>query len=299
MTVPPAPLTPTDITGVLTGASGLPVHARVRLAPPPQITPAALSSFLRPVRDATGAVRDYTLDHAALFADPSGAGHGAVAEFRAWRARWLLDVELGELGAMQAFTATARTLAERDGDDQPLRVLPRLQWAEDVIDSVSALILGDEVEETRQLLRAEPRTGIGILDTTRRGFVRTVAPAPDEVVLLAAGSTRVLATGGALVLDYAGGPRPSGLRSTEHQLTGWTVTGAGVVAHTTDGDVPLGGTVAERLLTWLAPGTITAELRPVPLTTVWAKVLAGLSETTAAAIDAAGSIELQAGSPAF
>ena len=294
MTVPPAPLSPGDVTGSLTGASGAPVRARVRLAPTPQITPASLAGWLLPVRDADGSLTDYTLDHAALFAAATTQAREATAEFRAWRSTWLAEVDLGEHGTVSSLLTTTAALAA--GSGTPLRALPRLDVDGGRVDPATAVVLGDDVEVARQLLRAAGGTGVGLLDVARRGFARTVAPGPDGRVLLAAEGTRIVTTPAGLRLQLGTGLRavtdagsPAG---ADYDLAGWTLTGDGVMAQTTVGDVPLAGTVAGQLLTWLAPGSVTVVLRAVPLTTVFARPLTGLAEVTDLAARHARTIEL-------
>lgn len=254
------------------------IEAVVHIAPAPSTPPAALAAYVTPV-DADGVIVDWSLKRLELLSAPSGSGREVALEFGRWRSEFVWSRTLGEVRLLERFRDFALETAAKD-DDLPL--VSGLRFPGSIIGAGDAERFEDEIELVRQRLEASPLTGYGIFADDVRGHLYTGVAfdafgRSEPFRIAAAANTEVRwEPGRGLVAAWHG---EAG--STERQET---IAAFGFDAPTTsfylerpDGSRVEIDPVVGRLLAQLAPGAPRAKVHAIPLTSVWADAIVGLS----------------------
>lgn len=252
------------------------VVAVVRHAPMPDIPPAHLGPGVVPVIDETGATKGWELRVLDALADPDGAR--MLQEFSAWRSTFETVYGLGSRSSVEAFQRRVRDLADAAGEH--VEALSTVRFGLDQIRGTRARALAADLGTARDLLVGSGGHGWGLVDTSPpvegsepvRGLVRAEAPGGGPVTEVRGAAVTVSVDG--FVLRW-----PDGCVT----LASYRLEGSSYVAVDADG---VEHTIADpygRVLSWLAPSSMSARVKRIPLTSVWAPVLAGLSSALARA----------------
>ncbi len=260
------------IGGLLAGDARRVLHASVRCGPLPSQAPPALASVAEAVTDAAGRVVEWRLGR--------DVGEEQALAFVHWRHGFVVERVLGDLGTVRSF----------------------LQWAGPRLDAsaMHVLKLGDctiaepaavgrlelQARRATELLRSTDETGLGLCTPRTRGVVRGFPVGDAPVPLLVTSSASVSAVADGVHLDAD---------DLHLVVTAWRWDGDGLSARTGDGaEIELGAGTGARLLRMLAPGTAAVEVRPTPLSRVFAPLLTFLVDVAHAAAAARAPLQVRA-----
>ncbi len=258
----------------------MPVTATVRFAPLPDIIPSAVSPFIRQLMHEEQLL-DFCFDASAALIDPL-RGPDAQQAFEAWRSSFEFVRQLGTVSAVEVFRRFVLDCAEER--EEYLGELERLDVLYDVLDSDSASILRVELELARPWLIESSRQGWGLVDTghvvtggqPRRGLAAAGIDVSGAAVLSEVGESAIRwREGDGLFLVDNG---------AEHRVQKYRLSGSGMEVQTPEGPYSPSDDGA-RALARLAPGAAAVQVRNVPVTSVFARTLAGLHEAAGQAAD--------------
>jgi len=248
-----------------------PLVARVIVGPVPDMPPAGLADFIKPVADDEGRVVDWLFNR-------DGSDAADLKAYSEWRRSWERAWELGPLTnlrtlqrivtGMEDVPRVVALLASLVARPEAARIEPS-----DVADLLTQL------EAVRAAIAGEGRVGTAIVDQTRRrrstvGFSRTWTT-PDEPELIAANTTTAIfldPTDGLVVVEQATGLR----RITDVVET--DLRGEVVVVTNRSGQTIELEAAAARPLAWIVPASLRWMVRPIPEVVVWSGLFARLPD---------------------
>ncbi len=269
-----------ELTGALSGHGSDLMRVIVYRRPPPVQPAAGLAEVVEPVRDRSGALRDWRL-RVAHRGQPIGPSEEAA--YRAWRAEFAVERFLGE----RAFILSFLDWADGRCDVSALQALRRHAGEMDV---ATALRMGWQAEQARVLLTSADDQGLGVYaPPERRSAARALIPTTPPTALLAAPGAALTAEDRGLVLHQPSAVPP------EQTVNAWSVTDDGVTARTADGQTLSLDGWAARLLETLGRDAPAAQVRRVPLRRLVAPLLVFLHDAAELAGDCHTGLYIRSG----
>lgn len=257
------------------------VAAVVRVAPVPDIVPAALVGAVEPVVDQTGKRTGWRLvAPAMLLAGPQG--RDVVARFHEWRDTFERVWPLGSRAKLEQFQRLAIGLAVSEGTS--FAILDRLDPRDCDVPPDAVGDLADDVRRARELLAGAATPGYAVIDVATGRTARSDVAITSEVPVAGDGGDGVVVRAGTGYVAVSGG--------AELPIAEFRLEGVGVAVTTPDGARHhLDGQVAT-LVAALAPGVAHGRTLQLPLVAVFANAIVGLAEAAAAALSRGGSLRL-------
>jgi hypothetical protein len=242
----------------------------------PSSPPAQLSKLATPVRDRDGRLIDWKFV-APIDSTPSEHAEVMTAfpTFRQWRAGWAIERAIADAATLELFLAWA----DHHTDVSSLHVL-HLQHGH-----IDARAVPRAYWQVRQLGERLDRAGngLGLLDASTDRTIRALPCSDRAVTLLADPEVELTVRDNALELsarDDTSAREPSARREFRRLTisTGWQVGVDEAVVSTVDGPVRIGQGSA--LLRHISAGHEAVRLAAVPMSRLFAPVLASLADIT-------------------
>jgi hypothetical protein len=239
----------------------------------PDVPPEPLRQFANPVHDRDGELIDWRFRPPQL-ADPPDVQRDMAAfeAFRHWRAQWTTERAIADAATVKVFLAWA----DRHAHVTALHLLS-LHHAHIDADAVPRVCW--QIAQLRNYLE-RAGDGLGILDADRGTVIRGFPPIDDQpLTLLANLDAQLQLVESQLTLAT----RRHGTGSVEPfriAVKGWQVGDDDVRVITPDGEINIRNAPVAALLTQLSAGHPAIRLAPVPLKTLFAPMLASLTDIT-------------------
>jgi hypothetical protein len=242
---------------MLAGDGPVLIHATVSHHPTPQSAPPNLESFVSPIRDADGSVKDWRLNDEGVAATRT--------EFSRWHDGFVSEAVVGDVATVRALRSWGRGRVE-------LSELGILQLPHARVSSRHARKMAWQLHSAAEECAKANQLGLGVSSSEHAGLARGFVCQEGPLMLLTEGNAWVAATPAGLLVHTDENP------DTTLLVHGWSALDGHVSVITDDGEVDLHKSRAGKLLTRVAPGLESAVVRQVPLTTIFAGLFVTLAD---------------------